>query len=83
MKGCSGDMQRGDCMPNNNGWISVKDRLPMESGNYLVCGYDMKDDRKLVVTTRKWIHSMYSFYGEISVIAWMPLPEPYNPQEGK
>ena len=74
--------------PTVNDWISVKDRMPENKKNVLVCLYDGR--RKKVsnypdgkrITIR--IDRIVSDYGEPfwakgntpNVIAWMPLPEP-------
>lgn len=56
-------------------WIPVSERLPEEDGMYLIstcmncidtCLFYKDDDEYL------WVDY------EDSVIAWMPLPEPYN-----
>lgn len=56
-------------------WIPVSERLPKEDGMYLIstcmncidtCLFYKDDDEYL------WVDY------EDSVIAWMPLPEPYN-----
>lgn len=64
---------------DNDGWISVEERLP-------------EDDRMVLVTcqTKKGIRSVNRAYcdgafwhgsGSMSgVIAWRPLPEPYRPE---
>ena len=67
-------------------WISCKDRLPEEKGLYLVtyypCYWDDVDKSKICVgidTFRgktTWAQKKYQ-----RVIAWMPLPEPYQPKE--
>jgi len=61
----------------NNGWISVKDRLPQRNEQGLVCD----DGGKIAVAWHlghnKWISPM--LLGEI--VYWMPLPEP--PKEGE
>lgn len=57
------------------GWIPVSERLPEESKRYVVA--------------TKYNDVMTDFYtGEIflqgdDIIAWMPLPEPYKPQENE
>ena len=54
-------------------WISVKDRLPDEDGVYLV-SYDNGD----ILTS--WFdlkNTQFNFFHE-SVLAWMPLPQPYK-----
>ena len=56
-------------------WISVSERLPEENGYYL---------------TTTMYHEVYCDYWEEerfnrteAVIAWMPLPKPYDPQESE
>lgn len=75
-------------------WIPVKERLPKPEENVLICFYDGRrkkvsdypDGRKKSIRIDKII----SKYGEPafwskgntpSVIAWMPLPEPYEDDE--
>lgn len=73
-----------------NGWISVSERLPEEDGTYLVT---FKNGIKVCMVgygscTRTILgypigHGWYSleeaqYYAEDSIIAWMPLPEPYE-----
>lgn len=61
----------------NNGWISVKDRLPDKAGSYLVIG---KSGGATV--TRWYMPSKYSPKGHFGgnskeyIIYWMPRPEP-------
>lgn len=77
------------------GWISVKDRLPDEDVNVLVTLIDHRrrkvnakynGEKKYSIRIDKLIKK----YGEPffwakgntpSVIAWMPLPEPYNEEK--
>ena len=51
-------------------WIPVSERLPEKNGEYLITG------RQGAVNKRRY-HDGY-WYGNWSVIAWMPLPEPYK-----
>lgn len=65
-------------------WIPVSERLPEESGLYLVT-LEYKEHGKGVTTL--WYHGKQ--YGEFGwdlhvadvVIAWQPLPEPYKEAE--
>jgi len=61
------------------GWISVKDRLPEEEGEYLI-----SDNFKVTVGwfsgENGWIGLDGSFYAHGVVTYFMPLPEP--PKEG-
>lgn len=73
-----------------NGWIPVSERLPKEDGRYLVTfkhgikvcmvGYG---SCKRTVLGCPIGHGWYSleeaqYYADDSIIAWMPLPEPYK-----
>ena len=57
-------------------WIPVTDRLPEESGDYIVYYYNTASNKPLI--------SMRHFYGETpeaflhnkAMTHWMPLPEP-------
>ena len=62
-------------------WISVKDRLPEEKGQYLVtyhpCHWDNVEENTICVGTdsfvngKRWAKNKYQ-----RVTHWMPLPEP-------
>ena len=61
----------------NNGWIPCSERLPEKNDVYLVAinsyGCPTRDvDGFVSQSVRKW-----EMYGK-SVVAWMPLPEPYK-----
>ena len=62
-------------------WIPCSERLPEESGNYIVSGV-WTSGKKAVgeceySTDDGYFQASWSF----TVVAWMPMPEPY--QEGK
>lgn len=71
-------------------WISVKDRLPEESGNYIVCcddsscsyGEGIWYSSDVVVVSEYyegswiWYESGTEWSLENIVTHWMPLPEP-------
>lgn len=61
-------------------WISVEDRLPSETGQYIVYLKVGSIQTKLVVTTMRFQnreHNSKFMEGDWQkVINWMPLPEP-------
>ena len=68
------------------GWIPVTERLPGDDEDVIVtCLYD-SGNTPFIYTTIAWhLKGMWVCYNErcSSVIAWMPLPEPYEPQESE
>lgn len=70
-----------ECEVINNEWVDVRDRLPSESGYYLV---SIKGARE----TTTWFYGISSnekgwdeFEGHEDIIAWRPLPQPYERKE--
>ena len=66
----------------NNGWISCREHQPEEAGTYNVTAHD---GRKLRSTHAKWQPRLKSWNltGTMAywkVIAWQPLPQPYQPK---
>ena len=61
-------------------WIPVSERLP-EEGEVVLTQAKFKDDMKMAVSSRI-DYNYWTTWGtrDINIIAWMPLPEPY--QEG-
>ena len=64
----------------NNGWILCREHQPEEAGTYNVTAYD---GRKLRSTHAKWQPRLKSWNltGTMAywkVIAWQPLPQPYQ-----
>ena len=51
-------------------WIPVSERLPGKNGEYLITG------RKGAVNKRRYHDGHWC--GNWSVLAWMPLPQPYK-----
>ena len=75
-------------------WIPVSERLPDNSGNYLVSVIDGsgEDDDYEAVDVAWFAHkkdynikeSKWQELGvDETIIAWMPLPKPYEPQESE
>ena len=68
-------------MSDNTGhWIPVSERLPEAGKQYLCCNEDgFREVGYLSKVTGEWGFTDTEAFGE--VIAWMPLPKPYKPQE--
>lgn len=67
----------------NNDWISVEERLPEESGYYLVQlskRLENEDWADRVVVVYDGEAKEFMCYKSL-IIAWQPLPEPYKPKE--
>lgn len=68
---------------DNDGWISVEERLP-DRGIYVMCCFD---DGAVDVLWQNWKEDKsLLFYADIDgeirkAIAWQPLPEPYRPKK--
>lgn len=71
-------------MPKVNEWIPVEERLPEENGYYIVtapsCINEEMTTMELYFDDGKWLINEGDeiFYYEKSIIAWMPLPKPYE-----
>lgn len=64
----------------NNDWIPVEERLPEESGYYLVQlskKLESEDWSDRVVVLYDGEEKEFMCYASI-IIAWQPLPEPYK-----
>lgn len=74
-------------LPAENNWIPVTKGLPEESGKYLATGCNGFIHLLGYSSKHKLFNSHDSFSSDdahknaISVLAWMPLPEPYNPED--
>ena len=62
-------------LPSAQQWIPCSERLPEEDGKYLVVG------RQKAINILKFDGGRW--YGKWGVVAWMPLPEPYQPKENE
>lgn len=69
----------------NDGWISVEDRLPEKSGYYIASIYDDEDEEHRIEIT--WFHrkedesdedEWCELYDCQRVTAWQPFPKPYK-----
>jgi len=69
-------------------WIPVSERLPEENGQYIITvKYKHEEGYEDIYTEHgewvdgKWDMFVFGHCGEVEKIpAWMPLPEPYEPQ---
>ena len=69
--------------PQKSGkWIPCSERLPEENKQVLIqYRTRYRDDVNLFDVTSRVDYNYWQGIGrEINVIAWMPLPEPYDPQ---
>lgn len=64
-------------------WIPCSERLPEESGRYLISVLDGVG-RRITVAPYQPRYKAWTMTGRMAywkVIAWMPLPEPYRGEE--
>ena len=72
--------------PKQTNWIPVTERLPEEDGQYLITvKYKPEADYENIYaehgewTDGRWDMFCFGHCGEVeSIVAWMPLPEPYK-----
>ena len=71
----------------NDGWIPVEERLP-EGRTRVICQFDNGDIELLWQDWESDTESLtywtdFDFMAEKKVIAWRPLPDPYQPEVTK
>ena len=61
-------------------WIPVSERLPSESGNYLITVADLRLGHigEHTVTMADFYAKEKKWNSDVDVYAWMPLPDPWN-----
>ena len=64
---------------NNNGWISCSERLP-KYGEVVMCSCTNGGITISCITHNGVKPSKSVRFGQHSVIAWQPLPQPYQPK---
>ncbi len=57
-------------------WIPISEKLPEKEGLYLV---SVKNDHERRYSKTCWFHGNGNWFARQDVIAWMPLPEPFEP----
>ena len=66
-----------DTNVTTNGWIPCSERLPSYDGPFICTAKGIKESLELIYSS--WDNSwMDEFYSEYEVIAWQPLPAPYQ-----
>ena len=61
-------------------WIPVREMLPEEIGTYMTTvDYELHG----IAVEQRYYHGKGLGWDDECVIAWMPLPTPYDPQEGE
>ena len=74
-------------LPSAQQWIPCSERLPEENGQYLITvKYEHVDDYEDIYSEHgewvdgKWDMFLFGHCGKVeNIIAWMPLPSPYEP----
>ena len=74
-----------DCMPDSYDWIPVSEQLPNEAESVIVTVRNAQGDTPYEHTTTAWYYDgIWIADNDLmcgNVIAWMPLPEPYQENE--
>jgi len=77
-----------DGQPTQLRWITVSERLPAEPPEGLVYMDDLQENAVMIAGAERATFCTYSGNGEwyrdgvfYNVVAWMPLPEPYRPED--
>lgn len=70
---------------NKTGWIPVSERLPSDSGNYLITIADLRLGHigEHTVTIADFYAKGKKWNSVVDVVAWMPLPDPWKDGEEK
>jgi hypothetical protein len=63
-----------------SGWTATSDKLPNTRSSYFVTV--QYPDGELDVCTAFFTQE-FGWHADVTVLAWMPLPAPYEPQESK
>lgn len=92
VSGLKEQIEKGEIRLYSVNWISVHDRLPEEGERVLICADVDDEEDKIAIAYRmirewtedEWIWRAWETLGhsvdyeDEEVIAWMPLPEPYE-----
>ena len=68
--------------PQEPRWIPTSERLPDEDGEYYATVYDTDENYKYM-DIAEFEDGIWQYKDYVKVLAWMPLPKPYKPQESK
>jgi hypothetical protein len=63
-------------------WIPTSERLPEEDGEYYATIYDT-DENYQYMDIAELEDGIWQYKDYVKVLAWMPLPKPYEPQESE
>lgn len=63
-------------------WISVKERLPKQTTAYIVTIKFIEDYEECIMTDTVIYNIKFGWNTADEVIAWQPLPEPYEKRGG-